>query len=508
MMPDMKFYLRVLSRRLPAMTALFFLATTIGVVVAMRLPPIYQTTAKLLVESSQITQVESSIDIDAAEQLEVIQQRLMTRSNLLDIARRYNVFQEAASMSPDEIVAQMQEQTRIQRSSGRNRATLMNITFEGGDPRTIANVVNQYVTIILETNAEIRAGQTNSETEFFEQQAEKNSASLDLQNQKIASFKAENADALPDNLEYRLSRQSLLLERMAGAERDIASLEAQRANIIQVANSTGSIGAITDRRLSPDEQRLQALESELNNALSVFSETNPKVVTLRRRVEGLANKLSTTAATTNEDGETTQTTVLDVSLAEIDTRLVTRRQEVDDVKEELKALEDSIARTPSNEIALNAMERELQNIQNLYAVAVRRLSEAQMGQQIELSSKGERISVIESANVPTEPYKPNRPIVAGMGAAVGLGLAAGLFLLLELLNQSIRHPSEIASSLNITPLATVPRIETIARRRWRRFVQLLVFVLMLLGVPAILWAIDTYYLPLDLLLERVKDRII
>ena len=88
-----------------------------------------------------------------------------------------------------------------------------------------------------------------------------------------------------------------------------------------------------------------------------------------------------------------------------------------------------------------------------------------------------------------------------------MALAVGFFGLLELLNQTVRRPADITKSLGVTPLATIPRIETTRQRRWRRGMQIAASIVVMASVPAALWAIDQYYMPLDLLFEKVKDRL-
>jgi len=90
---------------------------------------------------------------------------------------------------------------------------------------------------------------------------------------------------------------------------------------------------------------------------------------------------------------------------------------------------------------------------------------------------------------------------------MGLALAAGLFLLMEILNRSVRRPAEVIKGLGITPLATVPYIESRGRRIMRRSTRVLAMLIVLTGVPAALWAVDQYYLPLDLLAERIWNRL-
>lgn len=505
-MSDIKFYLRLLLRRSPVMIILILLASAVGAAMAMRLPATYQTSARLLVEDAQIPDnvVRSTIQTTQVEQLEIIQQRLLTRANLIDIANKHRVFPNAGEMTPDEIVKEMRQKTRIRRVSGRDRATLMNISFEGASPRTVANVVNEYVSIALEINSDFRDDRTAGTLEFFEQEVRALSENLDRQNAKVLEFKRLNADALPENLDYRLNRQSLQQERLARSERELALLKDQ----IERIKETGSL-ADADVALSPEQQQLNALEKQLNSNLSIYSPENPKVKILQSRIEGLRAQISGLSSSADAEArKAAAANALEISLAELSATQSALEESIDAIEQELADLGDSIDRTPLNSITLNAMERERSQAQSLYGSAVQKLAAAQLGERVELSAKGERITVLESANVPSQPSGPNRQKVAATGVAVGLGLAGAFFLLLELINQSVRRPSDITSQLGITPLCTVPQIETALHRRLRRTAQVGVLLVVLIAVPAALWAIDTYYLPLDLIFEKIKDRLV
>ncbi|SNX74281.1 uncharacterized protein involved in exopolysaccharide biosynthesis [Cereibacter ovatus] len=506
MIDDIRFYARILSSRLPAMAGLFLLASGIGLVVAVRAPTTYATSAKLLVESPEIldTTARAPSDIAAAEQLEVIQQRLMTRANLLDVARQNAVFANASAMSPDDIVEQMRERTAVTQSSGRNKATLMTIRFSGPDPQQVAAVVNQYVTIVLSTNSSFRAGRAQSTLDFFQQEVDTLSQELDRQSARLVEFKNTNADALPETLEYRMSRQALLQERLSRSVRDLDDLQKQRASIQRAYEANGTFDASGALPLTPEQRQLQTLEQELSNALAVYSPQNPKIRLLQAQVDALRERLTKQAPAS--EGTSTDS-VLNVTLAEIDTRIAGLQQEIASVQTELEALADGINRTPSNRIAIEAMERQRADTQALYSAAVQRLNQARMTERIELSSKGERISVLEPASVPDAPSSPNRPKIVAIGVAAGLALAGGLFVLLELVNQSVRRPGDIVARLDITPLATLPRIETAVQRRLRRLRRLTGVAVVAVSVPALLWALDTYYMPLDRLFSLIVERL-
>lgn len=507
---DIGFYFKLLSHRFPAMAALFLLCSCIGVVVALRLPTTYESSATLLVEPAQISNdlVRGASAADTSRQLEEIQQRLLTRANLINVARTARVFRNQSQMNPDVVVAQMRQMTTIRRSNARDQATIMRIGFKGENPEKVTAVVNEYVNLVLEVNSDFRTARAEGTLEFFQQEVESLSQSLDAQSAKILEFKSRNADALPENLDYRLNRQSLLQERLARVERDLEALATQRSSIERIYESTGRLETVGNVPLQPEQVRLRTLEGELRVALSVYSETNPRVKLLRNQIEALQKQMvDLSAGAAGEEEASPPVTALEISLSEIDARVTALNQEMTAISAELKTLEESIDRTPASRIELNAMERDQENLQALYSAAVQRVSQARMGERIETSSKGERITVLEPANVPNTPSGPNRAGIAGLGVLAGLGMAGGLFVLLELLNQTIRRPSEITRALEITPLAVVPRYETVADRRRRRIVQLTTMGIVITLVLTVLWAIDTYYIPVDQLFQRIVNRL-
>jgi capsular polysaccharide biosynthesis protein len=199
--------------------------------------------------------------------------------------------------------------------------------------------------------------------------------------------------------------------------------------------------------------------------------------------------------------------MFELTLAEMDQRAASLQEELQSVTGELDALTVSIQATAGNAIALDALERDFQNIQARYNEAVQNLNQARVNERIEVTAQGQRISVIENANVPQDPSGPNRRKIIALGVLAGGGLAAGFFMLLELLNRAIRRPFELQSKFGIIPLAVIPYMESPRERMIRRAALIAAFVAVLIGVPAALWYIDTQYMPLDILANKVFDRL-
>ncbi|MCK8465152.1 lipopolysaccharide biosynthesis [Aliiroseovarius sp. S1339] len=505
---NLRYYRSIFMRRLP-----YFLlvATVIGaasIIMAMTLPPSFVSRMTLIVESPQIPDelAASTARTPAQEQLQVVEQRLMTRANLLEIANKLQVLEKQNEMTPDQIAKSMRARTVIRSTAGRDQAALMTISFEAPSGQKSAGVLNEYLTLIQKEDVQSRTGRATQTLEFFEQEVSRLNQELAERSARILAYKTEHGDALPESLDYRLGQQSLLQERLAQLERESISLQEQRRRLVRIFETTGQVGGLAGPALSPEQQQLEEMRAALNNALAVYSETNPRVKILRARIEALEKTLQSMPPEEN-DQPLTGNSLLDVQLAEITARENSLNEQKRSTQKQLEKLADTIERTPSNSIRLDELQLEYANVQLQYNTAVERLSRASTGERIEVMSRGQRISVIEPPAVPNQPSKPNRALIAGGGSVFGIMAGIGLIVLLEFMNRSIRRPEDLVAKLGITPLATIPFIATAGENSHRQKFRILGMVIILLGVPLAVYAVHMFYQPLDLLAERIMDKI-
>lgn len=195
--------------------------------------------------------------------------------------------------------------------------------------------------------------------------------------------------------------------------------------------------------------------------------------------------------------------MFDIQIADLDDKIALATKTRDQIQEQMKALQDSIDRTPANQIALDALNRDYANTQQQYNTAVGRQSQAAAGERIEVLSKGEKISVLDAATVPNSPAKPNRPLIALGGIAAGMFLGIGTIVLTELLNRAVRRPKDIVKAFGITPLVTIPYMRTPNETMRRRSVFIGLLLLAVVGIPAIIYAVHVFYQPLDIILSRL-----
>jgi uncharacterized protein involved in exopolysaccharide biosynthesis len=513
MYAELKFYATLLLRRLPLVVVVTGLFSVMGVMAAVTSKDVYSAAAVLAQESPQISDslVRTTIETNASAQLELIEQRLLTRANLLDIAARHNVFENRAEMTPDDTVAAMRAATTFQRSSGRDRATVINVAFEARHPEIAAAVVGDYVTRILDENVRERTARAGDTLAFFEQEVERLSLELDQRSAAILNFQNANIDALPDTLDYRLGQQASLQERIGQLNREIASLEDQRARLTQLFEATGRLAGAA-AQISPEEAALRAARIELEQARRVYSESNPRVQALIQRVSVLeaardGQPEASGSDTPDEAATSPDMAMFGLQLAEIDSRVSFSREEIARLQASLATLNETIDKTPANSVQLQALEREYSNTQNLYNAAAANLAAARTGERIEVLSKGERITVLSEATPPNNPIRPDRKKIAAFGVAAGIGASIGLVVLLELLNRAIRRPKELTARLGIVPLVTIPYLPNRRETNLRRLKIAAVFMLVFAVLPGGLFVIHDRFMPLDDVVQRVVGRL-
>jgi len=487
---DIQLYLALLWRRLPVMLVLVVVFSAAGIVAALRLPETYSTSARLLVEEPQIPDrmVTSTVQTEADEQLDIIQQKLLTRANLIDIANRFNVFPDLRQMEPDEVVDAMRNATSLKRSGGRDRATLLTVSFSSETPEIAAAVVNEYITLLLEENSEFRQSRAEDTLQFFSQEVDRLGQELDRQSAAIVTFKSENADALPEDQNYRLGRQNLFQERLSRLERDLRSAEAQREDIVRIFESTGKVqgenGPSEPRTQA--EKRLATALAQLENARVIYSENSPRLISLQSVVDRLQSIVLAERAEGLETAEVSPEQALyQATLTEIDSRIETTKEEIAEAQTALDELQDTMRRSVANGIQLAALQRDYKITQDRYNATVANLNDARMSERVEATAKGRRISVIENATVPQVPSGPDRKKTAIKGAAVGAGLAGAYFVLLEILNRTIRSSSELTGRFGITPITAIPYMPGMPgganRRSHRLQAAAVVLVLLVMG---------------------------
>lgn len=277
---SLKDYIAIIKDRalLLGVSIVVVIAATVGV--AVTVPPLYQSTGTILVESQQISPelVSANNNSFADERIEVIRQRVMTRENLLKIIDKYNLFADKGRrFSETDKIEQMRSAIVVATLStyvkGRGEATVaFTVSYEDKRAEVAKEVADELVTLFLNENMKQRTERATETTEFLTQEANKLGAELAALENKLADFKQAHANALPENQQLRMSMLSRSELEFREVDRDYKAAQEELRYLeleLAAANAGVPAQAAGGRPASADQpQDLASLKAEYARLLT------------------------------------------------------------------------------------------------------------------------------------------------------------------------------------------------------------------------------------------------
>lgn len=506
-------YLRsVVRRRFWIVFLMGAIMSALGLVVAFILPPTYRSSATILVESQQIPTelARSTVTASAVEQIQIIEQRLMTRATLLELAETHRVFADQPGLSPSARVDKMRSAIRFdlrvfdqRRAMSIMTAVAFDVSVTADNPGVAAAVANDLVTRILAQNTQLRQARAETTSAFFRQEVDRLARELDVLGLKIVEFQNENEAALPDNLAYRRAQLDLLQDRIQRFELRRAEIEREKS-LLRLGFDEESTSAAA----SLLQRELETMRRTLLQRRALLSPTHPEVRALEAGVTAFEAAIAAEPPAP-DDAAKAETSGRDNQIARrlaiYDAQIQVLDAQVATLEEERALVERSILDTPSIEMQINALRRSYADLETQYQSAQSKLAQAVIGERLETRQQAERFEVIEQPLVPEAPQSPNRLKIVVFGVIGGFGAGGGLAALLELMSRIVRRPEDL-DAMRIEPIGVIPYLETSGERFRRWLIRILAFLVVFGGVGLGLWLAHTRYLPLDVIAQKVVDK--
>lgn len=536
-------YLSILKRRALLIVGTFLGVSAVAVAVALLVPPVYQSTGTIMVESQQIPTdlVQATVTSYADERIQIIKQRVMTRDNLLRIIEKYQLFKDRPiSFTPSEQIDEMRDLITVQivnanvqpGQRGASATIAFKVSFEDRRPEIAQRVANELVTLFLNENVKVRTERATQTTEFLTQEANKLKGDLDKLENQIAAYKQENGVALPENSAMAMNTIQRLESDLRTNQRDYSAAEEEarsldvelasaKAAVASAAAATGG-GSSVAGMVDVNEIELQKARAQLAHMQETYTENHPDVRSAKRRIAGLEKAIADAAkepakpAGSGTSGLPVPPSVAAAQMvvAKIESRMAGARSRMASLRAEqgqlqvrLREAENQVLKAPQVERGLASLLRDRESAQRKYEEIRAKQMSAQVAENLEGEQKAERFSLLEPPIAPDRPIKPNRKKMIALGIVLAGVAAAGLVMLLETLHGTVRGADAVAAIVGQRPLVLVPYIpikEEMARQRklWWRTAIAAIFVAI-----ALLAAIHFFYMPLDSLVFKILLRL-
>jgi len=465
-------YLAILRRRALHITGIFLLVLLATVVIAIKAPSVYESSGTILIESQKIPQglVQATVETYAAERIEVLKQRVMTRDNLYAIVKKYQLFNvDKKLLTKSELVDRMRKKLGIvlvdaDLGDYAAKTTIaFKISFQYYKPEVAYQVTNEVVNLFLATNEKARKEKATETSVFLTEEAEKQRKSLEIIEKNVANYKQKHSGALPQNMELQMASLERTETDLREVQRNYAATEAEIRNLeLELESAKAGIGVGLPQGNQNPATELENLKTEYAKLSGIYKENHPALRSLQRKIETLEK---------NESSVTPEskpvTTLRSMMVAKVEqqieaakSRLESLRNEQSSLRAKLSRVEGQVIQTPQVEGALATLMRDYENAKARYEDIKAKQVNAKMSENLEMENKGERFALIEAPVHPEKPISPDRPKILLVGFFIAIASAIAIVMLMESLDMRIRGADAISDILQIRPLVLIPHIPT------------------------------------------------
>jgi len=487
-----------------------FLLTLVSSVVGVYLwPDKYESVAVVRIVPQQVPQnmVQSSVTSDMASRIDSMATTVLSRNVLTTIINNLDLYPKDKKRLPmedvvDNIMRKDIHIVPIMAPSGNRAVPAFRVQFSY-ENRLLANkVVQELVSRFMSENSSSRSTATIETTQFLKDSRDRAKKDLELLEERLSAFRIQNAGRLPDQydannrqLQTMQTNYQFLTNSKSRAEMEKLSLEtslrvekARRAELTrEIPQTVAAAAMVKSPRMQQVDQAISGLEDSLQHALQRFTPAHPEVLNLQnllvvaknRKQEILKEEAENkTAAPAPPENRQLQMQVLDVdgNIARLESASRQAELEIASLESQLKRLqagmsklEGQINSTPMGQQQYDDLLRERNLASEEYIKLDGTLAAAELSQDLENRGQGEKLELLDTASLPTNPTEPKRPLVIGIGA--GLGLLLGIFIAAarEVKDTSLKNLKDVRAYTQMTILGSVPLLENdfVVRRRRR-----------------------------------------
>jgi len=460
----------------------------------------------------------------AEERLKQIQETITSRTILVQIIREFgDRMPDFKGLNMDEQVLRIRSQIAIilqteRSSNGKDTLPLsyFRIQYQNRDPELAQKIAGKLTTLFIDQDNKTRETQVFGTTEFLSAELEKVTNQMDESSAKLKEIKAGHQFELPNQLQSNLmTLDRLNLQKQAVGEaldRNATirlNLETQLAQtpeflpkLITPVQAQAAAVAANPLAVNPLVEEYRKVEAEHSQAAARYSPKHPDVQAAQARLERLKQQMSpellaAAEAPVNPAAVSTAKDVKDgngakdakdatkdakdvpaapaapagtetsplyqklmADLEQVKTELEIRQKERVLVEADIAKYSHRVEQAPKAEQDIGDVQRLNDDLKKQYEDLKNKLSQARLAESLENKQKGSQFVIIDPANYPMIPTKPDKATVLLGGVVASLALAIAFAVAIDLGRQRIWTQSQIEGLWGVPVLIDIPAILT------------------------------------------------
>jgi len=459
-------YLDVIYRhRLMAVCVMALgLGTTLCLMVM--LPNVYRSTAVIVIEPPQVAPNYVDVgnvsgpgqNMNVADQLEALAHQAFSQPRLEELIRKFGLYGARPGQSLETTVRYMGRNIDLvvpqdailyeNARSSQEAPDVLKLSFEYSTAQIAQQVTDELAKNYIDEGYRERIQRADDATRFLTAQVARSSAELTAKGKQVQDLERRYEGSLPEELEPNLAELGRLQNQLSMINQQITT-----------ERLTPMVGGQTVA-MTP-QQELPALQLKLAGLRAEYSDEYPDVIQLKEQIADLKQQI--------REGHTAGAETSSASGAGAGDGTVSVQSGLERqaamLSAQIGSLNARIAATPVHGQELDALKRDYDALDTEYHNLLKKQLGAQLRETLEQRHQDERLRLLEHANFPKGPIRPNRMAIGLLGVIfsfiAGLGLPFGIYFT----DTSFKEPAELQSEYGISVVAMIPVIEVPSERR-------------------------------------------
>ncbi|MES2835248.1 MAG: polysaccharide biosynthesis tyrosine autokinase [Pseudomonadota bacterium] len=444
-------------------------ALVIGLAVTLLMTPVYTATSTIQIDREGARVLDKDSDVMASEALVQAEEFFQTQYGLLrsrSLAERVmdtlglansNDFLVQMGVEPPAetgsaadrlkirrkiVIKVIQNNLRISPVSG---SRLVKINFDSPDPQLSARVANAFAENFIQASLDRRYESTSYVRDFLEERIAQTKSKLEDAERQLVAY-ASQQQIINIGNEGGSGEESLASRNLGALNASLAAARSARIGAEERwrtarTTSLASLPQVLEngavQRLNEEKARLSA---EYEQKLRVYQPDYPEMRQLQARITEIDRNINEIAGSVRES---------------IRSQYLTAVNEENALQAQVNGLKGDVLNLRDRSIQYNILQREVDTSRTLYDGLLQRYKEVGVAGGVTVNN----VSVIDTAQPPTIPSKPNLLLNMVIAALLGIGLGVLGALLFEALDETLATPEDIEQKLGLSVLGVVPLLE-------------------------------------------------
>ncbi|MBN2374291.1 polysaccharide biosynthesis tyrosine autokinase [bacterium] len=337
---------------------------------------------------------------------------------------------------------------------------LVNVSFSGKYPGIVTQITNTLSRLFIEHNLQLKFAASTEALEWLDGHLGQLKKKVEESEEKLHRYKEEHGIIAIEE------KQNIIVQRLSELNSALTNAKTERIRLETLYNQVTKYegkGAVIEslpsvinnnliRTLKTDYISLQA---EHNKTSQKFGEKHPHIIEISSKMEVIGEKIQ--AEVKKIIGSIK--TEYEIAIAQESVL----REALEDQKKEALDLNQKA-------IQYNVLKREAQSNEQVFNVVLNRVKETDLTRGLKASN----IRIIDYAELPQRPIKPNKRFNILLAAIVGLMGGIGIAFFFEYLDDTIKTPEDLKRYFGIPFLGPIPHYE-FNQSKAKEFPELITF---------------------------------